>query len=379
MGDEMTTGRPLLMSVLLVAAISCKAQNFHQAADLPSASPSSPELYFPTRDGTWETVEPRDVGWNQIAIEDALSFAKKHNTSAIVVLHRGRIFAERYWDLKDDTMMSQTLRYQDLLITLDHDGRPIEDIASVQKSIVSFLVAVARDRGLADIEAPVSTYLKQGWSAAPPNAEKKILVRHLLTMSSGLSTELRFEAEAGTKWFYNTRAYSRLVDVLAEASGMTVADYTKEWLTGPIGMADSGWQPRPWLTNQDANTIGFSTSARDLAKFGLLVLAGGAWNGHRLLDDANYLRESLHPSQEMNPSYGFLWWVNDSGSFIPTAPDDLVAALGAGDRKLYVIPSLGLVVARLGAKARTSNDGNRNWKFFDREFLKLLLRASPTS
>ena len=76
------------------------------------------------------------------------------------------------------------------------------------------------------------------------------------------------------------------------------------------------------------------------------------------------MAESFRPSQELNRAYGYLWWLNGGasyvlpgrgqggeGPFIPAAPPDLVAALGAGDKKIYVVPSLNLVVARHGGPA----------------------------
>ncbi|HEX2466051.1 MAG TPA: serine hydrolase, partial [Thermoanaerobaculia bacterium] len=107
------------------------------------------------------------------------------------------------------------------------------------------------------------------------------------------------------------------------------------------------------------NTIGFSTSARDAARFGLMILAGGCWKNEDVLGDPRYLAEAFASSQSHNPSYGLLWWLNGKakspqggkiadGPMIPTAPSDLVAAQGALGRKVYVVPSLDLVVTRLG-------------------------------
>jgi hypothetical protein len=90
----------------------------------------------------------------------------------------------------------------------------------------------------------------------------------------------------------------------------------------------------------------------------------------------------LTPSQPLNPSYGLLWWLNGQarfqlagatvsqpGSLIPSAPRDLVAALGALDRKCYIVPSLGLVVTRLG---------DQTGEAFNNEFWKLLMKAVPS-
>ena len=95
------------------------------------------------------------------------------------------------------------------------------------------------------------------------------------------------------------------------------------------------------------------------------------------------MRAALKPSQDMNRSYGYLWWLNGQksavrgarqvkGPLIPTAPDDLVAAMGALGRKLYVVPSLGLVVTRLGDSPNV-----RGQPPFDAEFWKRLMEAAP--
>jgi CubicO group peptidase (beta-lactamase class C family) len=148
-------------------------------------------------------------------------------------------------------------------------------------------------------------------------------------------------------------------------------------------MNDSHWVKRSLINSEAAvNSLGFATTARDLARFGLLILAGGQWNRETVISDREYLRDALRPSQKLNPSYGYLWWLNGQpevargagervkGPLIPTAPADLVAALGAVDRKLYVVPSLDLVVTRLGNSAGPA---------FQDEFWKLLMQAAPKS
>ena len=101
-----------------------------------------------------------------------------------------------------------------------------------------------------------------------------------------------------------------------------------------------------------------------MARFGLLNLNKGIWDGNKILDDPNYLEAMTNTSQDLNKSYGYLWWLNGksnfripgseelfSGKLIPDAPDDLIAGLGALDQKLYVVPSKGLVVIRMGDSA----------------------------
>ena len=89
----------------------------------------------------------------------------------------------------------------------------------------------------------------------------------------------------------------------------------------------------------------------------------------------------------MNPSYGYLWWLNGQshtmrgtghtrtpGWLIPSAPKDLVAALGALGRKLYVVPSLEIIVTRLGDAPEISGEER-----FDRGFWTRMMAAAPGS
>jgi hypothetical protein len=321
------------------------------------------EFYFPPVDGAWETVDPASVGWDPQRLQDALRVAADRSSSGVVILHHGRIMAEAYWEPKDPPEL-----YRSMQGGRTSTGEPIEDVASAQKSIVAALFGIAVDRGIVSPDDPVTDYLGAGWSEAPEADERRITIRHLLTMTSGLGEDLTVRAAPGTRWFYNTPAYHRLMPVLEAATGMDRDTLTAEWLTGRIGMRNSSWTRREF--GDPRIGWGFSTTARDLARFGLLILAGGSWQGQRVLGSPAYQHAMLSPSQELNQSYGFLWWLNgqssvvsstaqaarSDGPLIPTAPPDLVAMLGALDRKVYVVPSLDLVVARIGAAGGTPGD-----------------------
>ncbi|HJN48875.1 MAG: FG-GAP-like repeat-containing protein [Pseudomonadales bacterium] len=324
------------------------------------------DVYFP--DDSWQRVAPASVGWDEALLATALSYAKERDSSSVVILHRGRILAEGHWPVNGP-------RYRRLVTGVDAAGHVIEDVASMQKSIVSFLVGVAVAEDMIALNGSVSSYLGPGWSKAEAEQEQLITVRHLLSMTSGLGTDHTFQSAPGTSWQYNTRVYSRLVAVLEKVSQRVVTELTTDWLTGKIGMNDSRWGERAWVgPEMDANRIGFQTSARDLARFGLLMLAGGAWNG-QMLTHAGYMAEMIQPSQSLNPSYGYLWWLNgqpagasDQQGLVPSAPGDMFAAQGALGRKLYVVPSVELVVARIG---------NNPGRDFNREFWRRLMAASP--
>jgi len=349
-----------------------------QAAGPPSTlSAPAAGLYFPPADGPWETVDPAAAGWDAAGLDAALALAGDRDSTGVVILHRGRILAERHW-----TLDAPSRGHVNGSHGPNADGHAVEDVASVQKSVVAVLVGLARERGLVALDDPVTDHAGR-WTRATAEQERAVTIRHLMAMTTGLTPALEHDAAPGSKWLYNTPAYHHLLRIVAAAAGLDRNAVTREWLTGRLGMRDSRWAPRPWAAS--AIATGFATTARDLARFGLLILAGGSWDGETVMEDTEYLEEMLRPSQALNPSYGLLWWTNGQassmswaippvatgGALIPAAPADLVAAQGARDRKLYVVPSLDLVVSRLG------DNGSREGSSFNDAFWERLVEAAP--
>jgi CubicO group peptidase (beta-lactamase class C family) len=263
----------------------------------------------------------------------------------------------------------------------DAEDRSIEDVASAQKSVAAVIVGMAVERGLLRLDDAVTTHLGEGWSEASPEQERRITVRHLLSMTSGLATDLTYAADPGTRWLYNTPAYHNVMRVVEAVTGRERDDVTREWLTARLGMQNSSWTLRTWA--DPAIGAAFSTTARDLARMGLMIQAGGRWGSERLFQDRAFLDEMLSPSQPLNPAYGYLWWLNGQdfslaaggrtprrdGPLVSAAPPDLVAMQGALDRKLYIVPSLNLVVARLG------DSGAADGESFNDAFWDALMQA----
>ena len=120
------------------------------------------------------------------------------------------------------------------------------------------------------------------------------------------------------------------------------------------------WNPNGGLSVYYSNT-------RSMARFGLMALNKGKWNGTQVVNEA-YFNSATSTSQNINLAYGYLWWLNGkasyhlpqsqltySGSIIPTAPNDMFMALGKNDQKIYVIPSKKMVVIRMGDAADNVN------------------------
>lgn len=323
------------------------------------------DLYFPPRTGAWESITPAEAGWDADALDAALELAGSRRSTGVIVLVGGRLLAERYW--RGATEAST------------------RDVASVQKSMTSYLVGSLRAEKRIALDDPVSRWLGAGWTRTSKANERAIRVRHLLEMTSGLDDSFHRIAAAGKRWQYVNDAYHQLHPVLERASRTGLQPLSRRLLFGPIGARSASWQARFRRDPNGRPLLGLELTPRDMARFGLLTLARGRW-GRTTVVPEPYARRALTSSQPMNPSYGFLWWLNGksshqlpgaapspiAGPLIPTAPADTVAALGAGDQKIYVVPSFDLVVVRQGSRASGAGQVS-----FDEDWWRVLSQALP--
>lgn len=322
------------------------------------------------------TVDPAQAGWNVAALNEVVAYVQSKATTGFLIVQDRKVIFEQNWPLPADaTGFAANFTHG----AYSH-GALQEDVASAQKSFVAILIGVAIDKGLLDVSKAVSSYLGPGWSKATKEQESRIAVLNLLEMNSGLTEGLAYEAPAGEKFFYNTPAYAVLKPVLEKASGKKLDDLTRQWLTEPLGMTETLWRQRPDVFRAAGNLTGLYTTPRDMAKLGQLVLDHGKSSSGRRVISSDQLSALLERSPT-NPAYGRLWWLNGSSytlgpagvrketSLIPAAPPDLVAALGAQDRKIYVVPSRKLIVVRTG---RATQD-----RSFDQEVWLHLMKAAP--
>lgn len=296
------------------------------------------------------------------AMQAVLDYAQAQNTTGFLIVQDRKTLVERNWPAPADPVF-KAFTYE-----TTPEGALLEDVASQQKSWVSMLVAIAIDKGLIDVSRPVGDYIGAGWSKASAEQEAQIRVIDVLTMSSGLTEGFTYAAPPGTLFFYNTPVYAITKKVVAAAAKQPLETITHDWLTGPAGLTQTGWRKRPMTAAFAAadNPTGLVTSPRDAARFGQIVLDGGlAADGTRIVSRSSL--EAMFARSKTNPAYGRLWWLNGGaymtrggehieGPLIPAAPSDLVAALGALDRKLYVVPSQKLVVVRMGAATEKGFD-----------------------
>lgn len=265
------------------------------------------------------------------ALARAIEFAREADTAQLMVVHRGEV-------LVDDA----------------DDPDPL-DVFAVQKVLVSAMCAIAEHRSLLRHDDPVSRHLGSGWTHLDADAEAQLTIRRVLDMTTGVDGDLRPLGEVGTTWRYDNVSYNYLKTLLEIVSGRSMSELTEEWLLAPLGMTSTSWVERR-VTRPDGRAItGLLSTAADLARFGSLVLAGGEG-----IVPAEHFALIGRPGSEENPAWGLCWWNNDQphhrlpgsesevrdGPPVPGAPPDTLTARGAMENRLYVVPSLDLVVAR---------------------------------
>lgn len=334
-----------LLLLVLFSATSCSTSD----SETPMENPNNDAMYFPQNNSdAWETKTMASLEWNEGAVQPLLDFLEEKNTKSFMILVNGRIVMENYFD--------------------GHTPATPWYWASAGKTLTSTITGIAEQEGFLDINNKVGDYLGTEWTSAPLAKENLITCRHLLTMTSGLNDEggdsvapedLHYLANAGTRWAYDN-VYVKLQDVVAEATGQTWESYFNSTLKNKIGMTGS------WTDTGDDLSVYWSNT-RSMARFGLLALNNGKWNSIQIINE-DYFSDAIHTSQDINKSYGYLWWINgeDSyhmpqtqvqfpGSLVPAAPSDMFMALGKNDQKIYVIPSKKMVVIRMGNAADEEN------------------------
>lgn len=302
-------------------------------------------MYFPPTTGnSWDTLSPSSLGWCQDKIDTLLNFLDSKNTKAFIVLKDGKIVIEHYFD----TFTVDSLWYW----------------ASAGKSLTSFLVGMAKQDGFLNLSDSTSQYLGSGWTICPPAKEGMITVLDQLRMTSGLNdlvpdnyctddTCLEYLADAGTRWAYHNAPYTLLDGVIENSTGQALNLYLLNKVKTPTGMTGN-YYPSGY------NSL-FISIPRSMARFGLLMLNHGNWDGNQIMTDTTYYNEMINTSQNLNPSYGYLWWLNGKPSYLvpglqipfpgplmPHAPLDMYSALGKNGQFINIVPSQNLVLVRMG-------------------------------
>ena len=266
------------------------------------------------------------------------------------------------------------------------------------KSVTSALVGVLVKAGKLELHGPAPVVEWQ----KPGDPRQAITLDMLLRMSSGLAFNegygdpfadvlhmlYRSEDFGGyaaqcdlahtpdSHWSYSSGTSNLVSRIVREAVGGTQADYfnfPRTVLFGPLGMGSAVMEP-----DASGTFVGSSytyATARDWARFGLLYLKDGVWQGERILPEG-WVKYSATPTPTApKGNYGAHWWLNAGTSAepesrpMPTLPADLYFASGHEGQFVIVVPSRDVVIVRMGLTTVG--------KFPLEEFVRRVLDAVP--
>ena len=299
-------------------------------------------LMWPGAD--WVEATPADHGLDPDALQALAdyTFRDDHNTQALAVFKDGYLVAEWYAEGSDATSLVTSW--------------------SMAKSVTSALIGVGIREDVLSLDDTVGQHLPQ-WSDGPNAA---VNLRHLLTMKSGLTENLTnprgiylvepdqlaysLDREQvrppGETFEYVNEDSMVLGGVTAAAFDRSIVELAQTEIFEPIGISAE------WWVDGVGNALTYcclDSTARDLARFGLLYARGGEWDGKQIVP-ADFVAESV-AGQSYGGYYGLHWWID---------PDnDAVAAVGLFSQYVWVKPDSDLVVVRFGKYERKGTEAVR--------------------
>jgi CubicO group peptidase (beta-lactamase class C family) len=303
---------------------------------------------LPQKDTVFNEVDYEKL---QVAVNNAFDRTeeKKQQTRSVLVVYKDQIISEKYAEGFDQT-------------SLMHGW-------SMTKSLTSAMYGILQKKGRIDINE------KTGLEAWANDEREEITYNDLLHMNSGLEWEeeyfnisdatkmLYLESDMGQVqienqlvakpnelWYYSSGTTNILSGPLLRKEFDSHQEYLDSWyreLIDKIGMHSTVVE-----ADLAGNYIGSSyawASTRDWAKFGLLYLHEGNWNGEQIID-SSWVHYSATPTNTSEGRYGAQFWLN-AGGYHPDVPKDMYSCNGFKGQYVFIIPSKDLVVVRTGLVA----------------------------
>ena len=270
-----------------------------------------------------------------IALTKLILADKYPNIHSMLILRHGKLIYENYFageDVDDATPVGY----------VNHTIDDLHDCRSISKSFTSACIGIAIKQGfIKSIDDPIFPYFRE-YANCFDSAKRKITIRNLLTMTSGLKWDetnyndpknsyfqmrasknpvtfilnLKLTSAPGTVWNNSSGNTQLLGEIIWKATGERLDKYAGNNLFAPLGIIKYDWRHMPNNDQLPAAAWGLRLRSRDLAKFGLLYMNNGKWGNTQILD-SDWVKQSLsaevpRPSESPNISrgYGFQFWTD---------------------------------------------------------------------
>jgi len=337
---------------------------------LPAQTTTS---YFPARD-KWEKKTPGEVGLDAAKLQQAVAYAQAHGSDWDYARDQVKTFGPPLGPLPTQRAATNGIILRHGYVVAEFgDTKAADPVYSVAKSFLSTVCSLAVAQGLIkDVNDPVSKYIHDGGYDSPHNAK--------ITWKNHLQQESEWEGsmwgknadfvgveqfgdgkqppraihDPGTYYEYNDVRINRFSLSLLRLFGKSLPDVLKANIMDPIG-ASSTWRWVPYnnstvdINGKQIGSVSGGTrwgggiwiDSEDLARFGLLILNHGNWEGRQLVS-AQWLHDAVQPSAH-GPDYGYLWWLNTRKKEWPSAPASSFAAIGNGSNTIWIDPDHDMV------------------------------------
>jgi CubicO group peptidase (beta-lactamase class C family) len=304
---------------------------------------------FPGR--SWEHhPSPEEAGFSSEKLAAVRQATEEKDTAAVMIIHRGRVVDS--WGDLDEKYRCHSLR----------------------KSFLSALYGIQVEKGTIDLDATMED-LGIDDNDGLSDTEKQATVRMLIKARSGVYHPALFETRAmaarrperhshapGENYYYNNWDFNALGTIYEQETGEKIHASFEERIADPIGMEDYSADDGRYVTGDASRHAAypFVMSTRDLARFGLLYLNDGMWDGERVLPES-WVAESVTAYSDAGSrgGYGYMWWVAVDGrhfSGVDAVPEGTYTGRGARGHVLAVVPEHDLVFVH---RVDTSVSGNR--------------------
>ena len=349
----------LTITLLILIGVAPLVWLFTAGLRTPVQVPA-PE-YWPTND--WRTSSPEEQGFDSMKLAEGLQDiqAREINIDSLLIIRNGYVVLDAHF--------------------YPYDGTFPHDLASVTKSVMTTLIAIAADQGKLNLDAPVVSFFPDRTIANLDERKDRLTVRHLTRMVGGLKTycdddqgtiaemmdnpdwvqaalDRPMISEPGTEFCYDSPGMHLLSAILQEATGMTALDFARQNLFEPLGIHEVTWE-----VDQQGYSRGWGDLhllTEDAAKLGYLWLHRGNWNGKQIVSEV-WVLDSVKPHSMFvgdDTAYGNGWWISLGDYY----------ASGRGGQKIHVISTRNTVVVTTG--------GNFEYDDINEWLQPLLVRAN---
>jgi CubicO group peptidase (beta-lactamase class C family) len=317
--------------------------------------------YWPT-DG-WRTNPSAEQGFDSLKLAEGLQDiqAREINIDSLLIIRNGYVILDAHFH--------------------PYDGSFPHDLASITKSVMTTLIAIAADQGKLDLDTPVVSFFPDRTIANLDERKARLTVRHLTRMVGGLETNCEDDratilamtsqpdyvqaaldrpmvSEPGAEFCYDSPGMHLLSAILQEATGMTTLEFARQNIFEPLGIHEVTWEVDPQGYNRGWGDL--HLLPEDAAKIGYLWLHRGQWDGQQVVSEA-WVLDSVRPHSKFvgdDIAYGNGWWISLGDYY----------ASGRGGQKIHVISTRNTVVVTTGANFEY--DDVNEW------LLPLLVRAN---